>query len=59
MRIALSCLAIAVSLAGCDQTPGPSETRGLPQVQNPYVPGAGGVTPLERPAGSRGGDKGS
>ncbi|TDH63395.1 hypothetical protein E2C06_06045 [Dankookia rubra] len=62
MRIALSCLTVVLALAGCDRpiTPGPSETRGLPVLQ-PVPPsgGAGGVVPLERPAGSRGGDKGS
>jgi hypothetical protein len=62
MRIALSCLAITALLAGCDAAParGPSTTRGLPVLQDvPPSGGAGGVVPLERAPGSRGGDKGS
>ncbi|MDO9710333.1 hypothetical protein [Paracraurococcus lichenis] len=61
MRIALLSLIAATALVACESrpAPGPSETRGLPQVQNPYTPGAGGVAPLDRPPGSRGGDKGS
>jgi hypothetical protein len=55
-------LALALSLAGCDAAParGPSETRGLPVLQ-PVPPsgGAGGIVPIERPPGSRGGSKGS
>ena len=62
LHLALAGLGIAGLLAGCDAAParGPSETRGLPVLQ-PVPPsgGAGGVIPLERPAGSRGGAKGS
>lgn len=63
MRLALSCLAAATLLAACDSTParGPSTSRGLPVLQDGPPPsgGAGGVVPLERPPGSRGGSKGS
>jgi hypothetical protein len=63
MRIVVVCLAAAAWLAGCTTPPqsGPSTTRGLPTLQGGVPPssGAGGVAPLERPPGSRGGDKGS
>jgi hypothetical protein len=64
MRLVFLGLALAAPLAACNNPPprtGPSTTTGLPVVTQPYPAGggAGGVAPLERPAGSRGGDKGS
>jgi hypothetical protein len=62
MRIAFLSLAAAAALAACDSPrTGPSSSTGLPTLQPGAAagPGAGGVTPIGQPPGSRGGDKGS